>query len=85
MILKQNIRKKKINDKIAARATSRKKIDEETTLKYHEVKAKEPMYKKIEKNYKKSVEMPALEQKKEKLEQIRNFYKPIDRQEVEDH
>lgn len=29
--------------------------------------------------------MPALEQKKEKLEQIRNFYKPIDRQEVEEH
>ena len=49
--LEQKKRKKEIYSKIAARATSRKKIDEETTLKYEEVKAREPMYKKIESKY----------------------------------
>lgn len=39
MILKQKKREKEIYDKIAARATSRKKIDEETTLEYEKVKA----------------------------------------------
>ena len=43
------------------------------------------MHKKIEQKYQKSVEIPALAQKKKQLEDIRNFYKPIDKEEMEKH
>jgi hypothetical protein len=40
---------------------------------------RKPTYKKIEENYQKSVEMPSLAERKKQLEEIRNFYKPIDK------
>lgn len=36
-----------------------------------------PMHIKLEENYINSVEAPFLEQKKKKLDEMRNFYRPI--------
>ena len=36
-----------------------------------------PLYKVYEEKYKHEVEMPQLEQKKKQLEDLRNFYKPL--------
>lgn len=44
-----------------------------------------PLYKVYEEKYKQEVELPQLEQKKRQLEEIRNFYKPMPKTELEDH
>lgn len=44
-----------------------------------------PLYKVYEEKYKQEVELPQLEQKKKQLEEIRNFYKPMPKTELEDH
>jgi hypothetical protein len=46
---------------------------------------KEYMHNKLEKQYEQNFVIPALEQKKLQLENLRNFYKPIDREELDDH
>ncbi len=48
-------------------------------------KPKQPLYKLYEEKYKQEVELPQLEQKKKQLEEIRNFYKPVPKTELEDH
>ena len=50
-----------------------------------EVKHRKPIYKKIEEKYQKSVEMPNLAERKKQLENIRNFYKPIDKEQMNEH
>ena len=44
-----------------------------------------PYHKKIEQKYQKSVEIPALAKKKKQLADIRDFYKPIDKDDMEKH
>jgi hypothetical protein len=39
----------------------------------------------VEEKYQKSVEMPNLAERKKQLENIRNFYKPIDKSEMIEH
>lgn len=46
---------------------------------------RKPTFKKIEEKYQKSVEMPNLAERKKKLENIRNFYKPIDKSQMVEH
>ena len=46
---------------------------------------RKPIYKKIEEKYQKSVEMPNLAERKKQLENIRNFYKPIDKEQMNEH
>ena len=46
---------------------------------------REYMHKKLENRYKQEVEIPTLQQKKLELEKIRNFYKPIQRKDIDDH
>jgi hypothetical protein len=50
-----------------------------------QVKGSKPLYKVYEEKYKQEVELPQLEQKKRQLEEIRNFYKPMPKTELEDH
>ena len=42
------------------------------------------MYKQIEKDYQEKIELPTLQEKKRVLSDIRNFYKPILREEIDD-
>ena len=46
---------------------------------------KEYVHDKLEKEYEEKFIIPTLEQKKAQLENIRNFYKPIDREELDEH
>lgn len=48
------------------------------------MKAK-PLYMVIEDKYKESIEMPDLEQKKKRLQDLRNFYKPITEMKIDKH
>ena len=47
-----------------------------------EVVRKKPLYKQYEEKYYEQVELPTLEQKKKQLEDLRNFYRPIEGQEL---
>ena len=68
--------------KLQEKEEQRKKFEEETKHKVKEVLNKKPLYKQFEEKYQQEVEMPTLEQKKKQLEELRNFYKPIERQEI---
>lgn len=50
-----------------------------------EAKNKVPLYRKFEENYKHDVEEVTLENRKKQLSDIRNFYKPLDREEMKQH
>ena len=50
-----------------------------------EVVRKKPLYKQYEEKYYEQVELPTLEQKKKQLEDLRNFYRPIEGQELKQH
>lgn len=43
------------------------------------------MHEKLEKKYEQNIAIPALEQKKQELDKIRNFYRPINRSELDEH
>jgi hypothetical protein len=64
---------------------SRKKNREESAFKIREVLNMKPLYKQIEERFKNEVELPELETKKKALEDLRNFYKPIDLKEISTH
>ena len=49
-----------------------------------DVRARRPLYKKLE-VVERRQESTALEERKKKLSEIRNFYKPIDPQEMKSH
>jgi hypothetical protein len=82
---KQDIEKKhaelleKINN---IKVERQKKIDEmiENTK-----KIEKPRYKKLEKDFKRNILMPNLEEKKQALASIRNLYKPIRLDEIKEH
>ena len=50
-----------------------------------EVMHRKPHFKKVEEKYQKSVEMPNLAERKKQLENIRNFYRPIDKSQMIEH
>lgn len=74
-IRKHQIQIKKMQEKEEDR---RKKKEEEESRVKEVVKAK-PLYQKYEQKYKQEYELPELELKKKQLEEIRNFYKPIEK------
>jgi hypothetical protein len=43
------------------------------------------LHKKYEEKFKKEVEMPELEEKKRQLEEIRKYFKPMPKGEIEEH
>lgn len=77
--------KDEIFTKIKMRQEERQRFEEDTKEKVKEVMHRKPTYKKIEENYQKSVEMPSLAERKKQLEEIRNFYKPIDKSQMIEH
>ena len=42
------------------------------------------MYKKIEKNFEEKIQLPTLEDRKKILSEKRNFYKPINKEEIDE-
>ena len=70
---------------IVYKEEERKKNREETAFKIREVLNMKPLYKQIEEKFKNDVELPQLEMKKKALEDLRNFYKPIDPKELMIH
>lgn len=52
---------------------------------YNSVKRKKPLYKEIEEKYQQEVELPEMERIKQDLAQRKKHYKPIQRNEIEDH
>lgn len=58
---------------------------EDTLVKIKDVKKSKPLYKQFEEKYQNEIEMPQLEQKKKQLEELRSFYKPLDKKELTEH
>jgi len=66
-----------IKKKIQERSQKIKKNYQETNIKYAEVLKKDVLHKKMETKFHSEFEAPLLEERKKKLEQMRNFHKPI--------
>jgi len=47
--------------------------------------SKKPMYRQIQDNFKKAIVIPELEERKKKLQEIRDFHKPIYREDIIEH
>lgn len=62
------------------------KLERDKEWKKFQVKVKDQkyMHQKLEEDYKKNVEMPELEKKKNELKEKREFYKPINRAEIDE-
>jgi hypothetical protein len=62
------------------------KLERDKEWKKFQVKVKDQkyMHQKLEEEYKKNVEMPELEKKKNDLKEKREFYKPINRSEIDE-
>lgn len=83
----QRLRREKHHEEIVQRIEHHKEKEQE--------KEQEPplppppnreyMHEKLEKKYKENIEIPALQQKKIQLDQLRNFYRPIKREELDEH
>ncbi len=63
----------------------RQKYKEETKQKVKSVINSKPLYKLYEEKFKQEVEMPELEQKKKQLEDLRNLYRPIQKNDLQEH
>ena len=66
------------------RKEENKKFKEDQKLKPF-IKSDDYLYKRLETNYKKDILTPMLIDKKQKLADRRNIYKPLDREELNDH
>ena len=84
-------RKKRVLERIEEhkellRKEKERRAKREETWKEFKLKEKssKPLYKEIEERYKKDVLMPELEKKKKKLEDIRKFHKPIQKEDLDE-
>ena len=77
--------KEEIMKRIHDQQEQRIKFRDETMKQVKEVLHKKPLYKQYEEKYHETVEVPLLEQKKKHLEELRNFYRPIDNSELTEH
>eukprot|EP00347_Sterkiella_histriomuscorum_P004265 403361109 len=85
---KEEEKRKKLEEmqrKIQEKEMERMKSKQDGHVKVKHVINAQPLYKQFEEKYQKEVEMPHLELKKKQLEELRNFYKPIQRQDLQEH
>jgi len=66
-------------EKIRERAEERKKMEELSRLEVKKVMKTKPMYEILQEKFEVEVDAPSLEQRKQQLKDIRNFYKPLQR------
>jgi archaellin len=76
-----------LKEKVKKKDEERKKIIEENEKIYKEnlKKIEKPLYKKIEKQYEQDYVIPELEKRKIELAKKRNFFQPINSEELEHH
>lgn len=68
----------------AGEKTRAKRLDE-WKEDYQTYLGKKPLYRQIQDNFKKSIVIPQLEERKKKLQEIRDFHKPIYREDIAEH
>ena len=71
--------------KIQLRREQREKFEEESRLRFREVKKAKPKYKELEEKFQEEFEAPTLEERKKQLQELRDFKRPIDRQVLNQH
>lgn len=79
------IKKREIIEKMREKEEQRKKFRDDTAVAVKQVMKAKPLYKVIETRYKEEIEMPDLDEKKQKLKNLRNFYKPIPQLGIDKH
>lgn len=67
------------------RREQREKFEEESRLRFREVKKAKPKYKELEEKFQEEFEAPTLEERKKQLQELRDFKRPIDRQVLNQH
>lgn len=78
-------KKESIEQKIIARREQREKFEEESRVRFKEVKKAKPKYKEIEEKFQNDYEAPTLEERKKHLQELRDFKRPIDRHAINTH
>ena len=86
---KRDNRTKEEHDKFLERLerhkNERSQRKKDWTEKDKETNKKSYLYKQLEDRYEKEVKLPELEKKKQELDNLRNFYKPIKKEELDEH
>ena len=77
-------RDEKRKEEWTKRKEDRQKAKEDWKTQKKEIEDRNYVYKSIEQNYKDKIELPSLEERKQILNEKRNFYKPIRREEIDD-
>eukprot|EP00347_Sterkiella_histriomuscorum_P004256 403361148 len=80
-----SLKKQEIKDKILKRTEDRIKFKNDTEFAIKNVLQQKPVYVVIEEKYKEYVEMPQLESVKQKLKELRDFHKPINKLGIDKH
>lgn len=75
----------RVYEQIKKKKEDEKKKLEEVKPRVHRVPEEEYLYKKLEQKYNAEILMPMLEEKKKELAQKRNKYKPINKEEIDEH
>lgn len=73
-----------IQEAIAKREEEWEKARQEWEKAKKEIKPDNYLYTQIEERYKKNIILPSLEEKKQQLNEIRNFHKPIRKEELDE-
>lgn len=71
--------------RVAENEVQRKMLKEVGESRTRLVASSRPLFLKYEERFKQEVEMPILEEKKKQLEDIRNFFRPMERRQIEEH
>lgn len=78
-------KRREIIQRMKEKEEMRKKFRDDTAIAVKQVMKATPLYKVIEQKYKEEVEMPELNEKKQKLKNLRNFYKPVHKLNINAH
>jgi len=77
--LEEHIKELKTRSEVRAKENARWEEEYKSHL------SKKPLYKEIENKYKKGFIIPELEERKKKLQELRDFHKPLDMKEILEH
>eukprot|EP00347_Sterkiella_histriomuscorum_P008518 403344795 len=78
-------KKQEILQQMKEKEEQRKKFRDETAVAVKQVMRAQPLYMVIEQKYKSEIELPELDQQKQKLKQLRSFYKPVNELGIDKH
>jgi len=79
------LKKAELKEKLKEKEEQRRRFRDDTAVAVKQVMRERPLYMVIEDKYRESIEMPDLEEKKKRLQDLRNFYKPITDMKIDKH